>query len=59
MFTFYTSTTRESRTSARRRCCAAMMESKSDGDDSDGDGVQPIVVVPQRLCHIETTPASF
>ena len=59
MFTFYTSTTRESRTSARRRCRAAMMESKSDGDDCDSDGVQTIVVVPQRSCRIETTPDAF
>ena len=35
----------------------AMMESKS-GDDGDGDGVQPLVV-SQRSCHVETTPASF
>ena len=34
-----------------------MMESKS-GDDGDGDGVQPLVV-SQRSCHVETTPASF
>ena len=35
----------------------AMMESKS-GNDGHGDGVQPLVV-SQRPCHIETTPASF
>ena len=36
-----------------------MMESKSDGDDGDSDGVQPVVVAPQRACRIETTPTSF
>ena len=33
-----------------------MEESKSDGDDGDGDGVQPVVIVQQRPCYIDRVP---
>ena len=33
-----------------------MEELKNDGDDGDGDGVQPVVIVQQRPCYIDRVP---
>ena len=33
-----------------------MEESKSDGDDGDGDGVRSVVILQQRPCYIDRVP---
>ena len=39
-----------------RPAAPQMEESKSDGDDGDGDGVQPVIIVQQRPCYIDRVP---